>query len=117
MWPIEQIPHEHFLFMRIHACYVKFGDPIGAFRDIGNGMSTDWEKYSTAQESRDRARDPSQNGVVKLNVGKICQLEGMAVAHTPEPLNRAHSEVFGQKTPEIRMKLNRIAEWVIRIQP
>jgi len=116
MWPVEQIPNEHFLFMRIHACYIKLGEPIGAFRDIEGGMSADWEKYSTAQEARDRARNPSQNGIVKLNARKIRDLQGMSVEHTPEPINRAHSEVFGEKTPEIRLKLNRLAEWVIKLE-
>jgi hypothetical protein len=117
MWPIEEIPSEHFLFMRIHAMYLKFGDPIGAFKDIEGGMSTDWEKYSTPQEARNRAKKPNDNGIVKLNAGKVRELQGMAVRHTPEPTNRAHSEVFGEKTPEIRLKLNRLAEWVIALNP
>jgi len=77
-------------------------------------MSTDWEKYSTAQEARNRAKKPNENGVVKLNAGKVRELQGMSVRHTPESSNRAHSEVFGEKTPEIRVKLNRLAEWVIK---
>lgn len=117
MWPIELIPNEHFLFMRIHASYMKFGDPLGAFKDIEGGMSTDWEKYSTPQQTRDRARIPNQNGIVKLNAGKIRELQGMSVTHTPEPMNQAHSEVFGEKTPEMRVKLYRLSEWIINLSP
>ena len=116
MWPVEQIPNEDFLFMRIHACYLEFGEPLGAFKDIGVGMSTDWEKYSTAQETRDRARNPKKNGIIKLNAGKVRELDGLSVGHTPEPENQAHSEVFGEKTPQIRVKLNRLAEWVIHAE-
>jgi hypothetical protein len=115
MWAVEEIPNDHFLFMRIHANWLKHGEPLGAFKDIEGGMSTDWEKYSTAQQARDRARKPNENGVVKLNVGKIRELQDMSVVHTPEATNRAHSEVFGEKTPEMRVKLNRLAEWVIRL--
>jgi hypothetical protein len=53
---------------------------------------------------------------VKLNVGKIRELLGLLVEHRPIQDNRAHSEVVGEKTPEIRVKLNRLAEMVIGLE-
>lgn len=115
-WPVEQIPDDDFLFMRIHADFLKCGDPIGAYQDRKGGMSTDWDRYSTAQEARNRAKNPKMNGIVRLHVKKVRELEDMLVEHAPLPLNRAHSEVFGEKTPQIRLMLNRMAEWVIRLE-
>ena len=79
-------------------------------------MSTDWEKYSTAEETRARAKFPQDNGVIKLHAGGIRSIEGLTVEHEPDVkhMNRAHSEVFGDKTPEVRIKLNRLVRWVIK---
>jgi len=116
MWETEEIPSADHIFMRVHACFLKYGDPVGAFRDQGLGMSTDWEKYSTPQQARNRAKKPNENAIVKLNVGKIRELLGLLVEHRPIQDNRAHSEVVGEKTPEIRIKLNRLAEMVIGLE-
>jgi hypothetical protein len=122
MWPVEQIPNEHFLFFRLHRNYMQFDDeiPQGAFRDQDGGMSTDWEKYSTAEETQRRAikSPPEENGVLRLNVGGVREIKPLLVEHTPEPGNRAHTNVFGdkKKDPEVRLKLQRLAEWVIKIQ-
>ena len=55
--------------------------------------------------------------VVRLNVGGVRAIKPLSVEHEPEPDNRAHTEVFGdkKKDPEVRLKLQRLAEWVIRI--
>jgi|SRR5690242_5530869 len=121
MWPIEQIPDDSSLFFRIHKSYLQFGDelPPGVFRDQGGGMSTDWDKYSTAEETQKRVQRsaPEDNGVLSLNVGGVRQISPLTVEHTPQPENRAHSEVFGdkKKDPEVRLKLKRLAQWVIKI--
>jgi hypothetical protein len=122
MWPVEQIPNEHFLFFRLHRNYMQFDDeiPQGAFRDQDGGMSTDWEKYSRAEETQRRAlkSPPEENGVLRLNVGGVREIKPLLVEHTLEPGNRAHTNVFGdkKKDPEARLKLQRLAEWVIKIQ-
>ena len=82
-------------------------------------MSTDWDKYSTAEETQRRVKSslPEENGVVRLNVGGVRAIKPLSVEHEPEPDNRAHTAVLGdkKKDPEVRLKLQRLAEWVIRI--
>lgn len=113
---VEQVPDEAQIFYRVHKNDTIDGEPIpGAFRDVGTGMSTDWEKYSTPAESRNRAKIPARVGVVRLMVGEVRRIEPLRVEHTPDyPTNQAHTDVFGQKTSEVRLKLLRGAEWRIR---
>jgi hypothetical protein len=117
MWLVEEIPNEDFLFLRVHKNLLNFGEsvPKGVFRDQGDGMSTDWDKYSTAEQTQQRAkRSPAaDNGVLKLNVGGIRAIASLSVQHEPLPDNRAHTEVFGEKNPKARVLLQRLAEWVI----
>ncbi len=116
-WQPEQIPDPNRLFMRIHETFRKpDGTPApGAFRNHGEGMSTDWQKYATPQETRRRAKQPEHNAVVTLHVGSVRQLPEQQVEHTPdvERDNRAHTDVYGKKDEEVRIKLKRIAEIVI----
>jgi hypothetical protein len=87
------------------------------------GMSCDWEKYSTAEESRQRARNPATNGVLSMVAGQVREVPRQRLEHdpvkelesTPPIVNRAHSQVFGEKTPEVRLKLRRITTWLIKI--
>jgi hypothetical protein len=115
-FPVEQVPDEAHLFYRVHKNDTADGEPIpGAFRDVGSAMSTDWEKYSTPSESRNRAKNPARVGVVRLVAEDVRRIEPLKVEHTPDyPTNRAHTDVFGQKTSEVRLKLLRGAEWKIR---
>lgn len=105
MWLIEEIPNEDALYYRIHQSYLVRGElKPGAFREIEDGMSTDWSKYSTPLESRSRAKKPEQNGIVRLNVGSLRQLK-LTIVHAPSKDNRAHSLVKGVDDVEIRLKL------------
>jgi hypothetical protein len=115
-WEAEEIPNEDFLFMRIHQNFVdEDGEPIPqAFRNqppkIG-GMSTDWQKYSTASETRSRARQPAENIIIELLAGAVRQIPSQSVVHTPdvENNNRAHTDVFGEKKPvEVRERFMQI---------
>ena len=118
MWDVENIPDEDFVFMRVHKSFIKDGELIpGVFQDRGGGMSTDWEHYSTAEQSRNRAKSPADNAVIKLSVGGIRGIEKLTVVHEPDVVtqNRAHSEVFGEKTTRSRMLLNRLVEWAIKL--
>ncbi len=128
MWPKEDIPDHASVFMRIHKSYMIGGDvPPNAFHDRGGGMSVDWDKYSTPLETRNRARTPSANAVISMIVGEIRKIQALVVDHDPiqensfdeegNPLtpNQAHSEVIGEKTPEVRLKLSRIWAWQIRL--
>ncbi len=128
MWPKEDIPDNASLFMRIHKRFILAGD-VGphAFRDHARGMSVDWDKYSTPQETRNRARIASDNAVISLVAGAVRAIEPLVVEHAPiqdnsfeeggNPLkpNRAHSEVIGEKTTEVRVKLSRTWRWQLRL--
>jgi hypothetical protein len=115
MWNVETIPDGDFLFMRVHKCYLSKGElNLGVFRNQGEGMSTDWEKYSTAEQSRNRATVPSDNFIIKLSVAGVRAIEKLTVVHEPFETNQAHSEVFGEKTTEARFKLGRVFEWAIK---
>ena len=64
-----------------------------------DGMSVDWLKYRTVEQSRNATRVPIENGVISLNVGDIkdCTIEQLDVIHDPQALefnyNQAHSLV------------------------
>lgn len=117
MWPTEEIPDSAHVFMRVHKQFVIAGElQGGVFRDHGEGMSVDWDKYSTAIQTRERGNDPALNGVIRLSVQRVRELP-QVVAHQPRDDNRAHSAVIGEKkrNPEVRVKLTRLAEWAIRL--
>ena len=117
----DSIPNEDSVVLRVHRMWVKTGgvDP-GFFQDRDGGMSVDWEKYSTPEQTRQRAPKPELNGVIALIVGDVRAIETLTVVHEPIqeghfdgegrpiPPNRSHSVVFGEKTTEIRLKLSRL---------
>jgi hypothetical protein len=116
-WPIETIPDNDKLFMRIHENWIlQTGEPMpGAFRNQGSGMSTDWNKYSTPEEALKRARVPSKNGIIQMQVSDVRKIPGQNIQHSPLPDNRAHTDVLGEKDrdPEVRIKFRRIYTWAI----
>ena len=120
IWPVEAIPETDKLYMRVHRSYVHNGDFVpGAFRDHGGGMSTDWEKYATPIETKNRCANPNDNGVIEMVSGNVAAVPGLTVVHTPDVQRRirAHVDVVGdKKAPEVRVKLKRIASWVIGCQ-
>jgi len=97
----------------------------GIFKPRGGGMSVDWAKYSTPNETRQRARrDPLENAVISLAVAKIRNIKNLDVQHTPhrtpESPNRAHCDVVGMPDPgedltEVRAALGDIALVVIAL--
>jgi hypothetical protein len=124
-WPGERIPDQDRLFYRVHVGLLPDGNlHPGIFREQGSSMSADWEKYSTAQESRGRAKEPAKNGVIALIAGAIRSIDDLKVHHVPLAANRAHSIIKGmtiadgmaakiQKTM-VRVKLfERFNTWVI----
>lgn len=118
-WPKEDIPDVDSLYMRVHVNNTTNGElNPGAFCDKGAGMSTNWKKYcETAEQARQKAKDPSKNGVVELGVKDVRAVPPLIVEHTPdlERRDRSHTDVFGRKDPEVRMKLLRVAQWAIRV--
>lgn len=117
-WPVEAIPDDDELYMRVHRQWLRQGRVVpGFFRNLPNdatgGMSSDWSRYSTPEETRRRARTPSDNAVVGLSVREVRATPEQRVEHTPLPENRAHAEVFGPKDPEIQLLLSRAANLVL----
>ncbi len=79
-------------------------------------MSLDWDKYSTAEQTRNRGRKPHHNAVVSLMVGGIRTINNLEVLHTPEKENQAHSESVlpeDETLTEIRVLLLRLAKMEI----
>lgn len=116
-WEEEVIPDGDYLYMRVHKTQLdEEGEPIpGTFKNRptdSDGMSTDWDKYSTPEETRQRARVPFDNIVIRLKVGAVRTLPEQLVKHTPnrENNNRAHTDVFGRKTTQVREKFMQIYE-------
>ncbi len=122
-WEAEEIPNEDHVYMRAHRTYFRGAMLLpGVFRVHGSGMSADWDKYSTPEETRSRARNPIDNSVLRLPVAGIRAIKNLEIKHTPdsqsEPPNRAHSEVFGipnsgEEQTEARASLLDIASVVI----
>jgi len=105
------------LYYRVHRTFVRDGKPVpSVFRDRDGGMSTDWSRYSTPDETRNRGQTPLDNGVIALDVWSVREIP-QRVEHEPLPDNRAHTEVFGEKDTEVRLKLLRIARWELPVVP
>ena len=92
-WDVEEIPNQDRVFYRVHRTHRTLGPSI--FREQEGAMSTDWEKYSTPEESRGRARIPADNGIVALQAGEIRSVPGLSLTHTPLNENRSHADVVG----------------------
>jgi hypothetical protein len=133
-WPSESIPDEDLLYRWVHRQWFskRHGGISPTFfknaRDPQTGqggMSTDWSRYSTPEESRQRAREPAVNGVVELSVTDVRGIPEQTVVHTPIqnhpdpgiPDNRAHTDVIGPKEedPEIQRAFARICRIVIQV--
>jgi len=105
--------------MRTHRMHFRAGElGLGVFRPQGRGMSVNWSKYASKEETRQQAKSPEDNAVISLPVGGIRGISGLTVEHTPETQNRAHSDVFGmpndrEQLAETRVLLGRIAEVVL----
>ena len=118
-WSSEEIPADDYLWMRVHRVDMENGEilPRG-FKNrptTKDGMSTDWDKYATAQDTRNRGRIPQDNAVIRLNVAKAREIPDQTVVHTPDLItsNRAHTDVLGPKHPQARILLIRVAKIVI----
>jgi hypothetical protein len=121
-WESEPIPDGDFLYMRVHKTWLKRDGSIGlgVFKNTPtpqDGMSTDWQKYSTPEQTRGRVtrKPPNEYAVIRMLAGKIREIPKQIVTHTPSPEvdNRAHTDVFGEKDEEVRLLFGRIFEFSI----
>ena len=64
-WESEDIPDGDLLYMRLHRMYINNDGSVqvGAFRDHEGGMSTDWSKYSSPEQTQSRAKKPLENAI------------------------------------------------------
>ncbi len=118
VWATEKIPDFDSVFMRAHETYFRDGELMpGVFTAKDGGMSVDWDKYSSKEETRKRAKNPAKNAVLSLSVGGVREIKGLDVEHRPEPKNRAHSEIDlpdnHEDLTEIRVFLLRLAKIAI----
>jgi hypothetical protein len=127
-WPVEEIPDDDALYMRVHRQWIK---PDGSLwpvssknrPDDSGGMSTDWDRYSTPEETRSRGRRPADNAVIAMNVGAVRAIPEQSVVHSPIrgypelPDNRAHTDVFGPKErdPKTRLQFLSVATMVLAL--
>ena len=103
-WPVEGIPDPDSLFYRVPVAWLRPADlrvVPGIFRENKGSISTDWEKYSTAVQTRARQGGPERFAVLRMIVGQVREIDGLSVAHEPiqnvdgQPDNRAHSSIYG----------------------
>ena len=122
-WDSEYIPDESQTYMRAHSQYFrgKLLQP-GVFRKRDGGMSVDWDKYSTPEQTRQRCASPPDNAVIRLAVIGVRDIPKLDVEHTPDHTpgleNRAHSDVLGipdggEELTEVRASLVDLAKIVI----
>lgn len=123
IWPIEEIPDIDILFYRVHKMYIKSGElKPKVFQERGSGdekgMSTNWNRYSSAQEVKDQAKIPSDNRVIEFDVLKLRAIN-LNVNHKPLDTNRSHTNVNGLPDDlddlEIRNNLLDTFTWSITI--
>jgi len=112
-WETEHVPDGDDTFMRAHSVHIRRGALLpGVFRVRDDGMSVDWSKYSTPEETRQRCREPLENAVVSLPVLKVRGIKGLDVKHAPvtppEPPNRAHSNVLGIPASGVQLTKTRL---------
>lgn len=118
MFEKEEIPDNDNLYYRIHNSYIREGEITpGVFQERGGGMSTDWSKYSTAEQSLNRAPNPKDNGIVKFVVGSVRKIE-LTVEHSPKPAHQSHTDVIGippkrELKISMRAKLKQMCIWEI----
>jgi len=73
----------------------------GNFKENKGSISCDWEKYSTAAETRARQGTPERFAILRMVAGKIREIDELSVLHSPtqgvdgQPDNRAHTDIFG----------------------
>lgn len=123
-FPIEDIPEATRLFRRILRRHVKTDNSpkpaaFNLFRKSVPGISCDWEKYSTPQQTLDRGKASTPEAIAGV-VYFICRelrREDFRVTHTPVNY-QAHCTVLGEDTTQNRVTLSRLCEhnWVLQVQ-
>jgi hypothetical protein len=120
----EYIPDDDTLFRRAPKNQlVPLGElTLVVFSDRDGYLSTDWNKYSTPEATRQRVRhlgrNPDSYAVAALPVGRVRHEAGQEVEHSPQDDNQAHTDVIGNTKRtindiEVRVLLLRMATLVL----
>lgn len=120
-FPIEEIPSSDNVFRRVYRGYIKngrvkvnaFTDPPPKFEGERVGLSVLWEKHATIATCKSTGKEPENNGVAALSVGKIREIDALQVVHDPKVESQAHSQIYGRKDEEVRVQLSRAATVVV----
>src|SRR5688572_30467900 len=84
-WEAETIPDSADTYMRAHRTFFRSGNlQPGVFRVRDGGMSVDWAKYSTPEETLQRCPKPLENAVICLPVADVRDIRNLDVKHTPD---------------------------------
>ena len=119
----EPIPNDSWLYRRIHWSLInpdtgEVSRSAFALRKGELGLSVDWDRYSTPEDARQRAKVPEDNAIGALLAGGVRQLPGHDVHHNPKPDNPAHSLIIGDNSPRARFHLARhLCNVVLPISP
>lgn len=126
----EKIPPEHKLHLRVNISRcrrngVKALITPSAVKPIGSdGLSTDWCKYSTCIQAKNRGKKPRDNGIISVIAGNVKSIRGLDVRHDPifddEIDNQSHSLITGippedDNDPEIVIENARVRGELLRI--
>lgn len=140
MWEIEPFKNfldVHFFYRAVHKIlWMKWPDlnkiytNFFAFNQVINGLSVDWSKYATPDDTLDRRMEPklTSNGIIEIAIGKLRKnlKENhfpITIQHNPireQPINRAHSLLNGINNinkATIKRELSRIAQWAPNMKP
>lgn len=139
--PIESFLDEHFLYRGIHRIFWmnwkdlnKIEPNLFSTKPEAEGLSTDWSKYATPDDTLNRLRAPTLkvNGIIELNIAhlKFTIKENklpLTIKHDPirvqkgrMRINRAHTLLIGiykQNRAKMKRCLSKIANWVAGYKP
>lgn len=125
MVAVAEIPDKDDLYYRVHVSLTDRGKlRPNCFRDPGGGISVDWSKYRTPQETRAAkgTENAGKYGVATLPVGRVREIKDLRVEHAPPEDNDAHSHILGLSSQEDELRTEQRAElynacdrrWTIR---
>ncbi len=112
-WYPEELPTHHYLYKFVKEKLIRDGEVLAeAFHNVGvigepsYGMSTDWSKYSSPDETKNRPADKTARyGVARIQVGDVGIVNYQKAVHDPlfhgrnnRQNNRSHTNIVGPKS-------------------
>ena len=108
-WPQEEIPKGSIFFYRVPKGWLRPDKALHpfVFRENAGSMSVDWDRYSTATETRSRRGRPERFAVVQLPSDSVDKIRLLTSKHEPmfrpdlDPpdINRSHCAIYGIEVP------------------